>query len=556
MPTVPRFNRAVCVAALLALIGGGHACAGDNAATPAPAATLRAPVWYAGEKGALLLSAGTAGPLTLLITDDAGKTVWRGTVKAGKNSAAADVPVGAPGYYTLSIVQGARRQQTHFAVVPPRVTPVPRTRRLLLGVNTHWGQRDLPPGALDVLKKMGVDALRDEIGWGATEKKKGVYNFISRHDAYLRALQKAGLPLLWSHSYGNALYNEGRYPNTPGAARAYGRYAVEVLKRFGDNILAVEILNEPNKLDPVADYLPILQSVHGAVRTAGFKQEIISVGGAGPAGGGMSPGFAAKLFEAGGGAFCDSFSQHPYMTPFTPDLGYAKGRANLDFALGQAAGVVTKHALSGSWITELGWPTLEQGLSRTSGSTETPLGTKAMVSEPKQAAFTARTLLGASRYPHLKGVFVYDFQDDGPDPLRREHRFGLVRQDLTPKPAYVAFAVAAHFLKNKTFVRRVQAPDSLLSANLYRDSQGETWAAVWALETTRGALQADKSALPAERHSDVENKVVFGVRGAERISGYDWQGRPLVIKPQITATARPLYLRLGRGTTVIDLVTN
>ncbi len=560
---------AVCLTAIVLL--GGYAKAEEKAAprtaqAPPPVAApveppvkLMVPVWYAGGKGALR---GTgAGTLTLTVTDYAGKNVWIGEAKAGEGGAvAAEVPVGEPGYYTLNIGGGANALRTSFAVVPasspgaPAVkTPVtgPVKGRLLLGVNTHFGQRDLPEGGLEVLKKMGLDAVRDEIGWGANEKEKGVFSFLERHKTYTRRLKEAGIPLLWSHSYGNVLYNEGRYPDNPAAAQAYGRYAAQVLKHSGDNILAVEILNEPNKLDPVADYLPILRSAHRAIRGAGFRHEIISVGGAGPAGGGMSPGFAAKLFEAGGAKYCDSFSQHPYMTPFTPDLGYAKGRANLDFALNQAGNVVKKYDLSGSWITEQGWPALEQGLHRTDATEKTALGTRAMVSESKQAAFTARTLLGASRYPHLKGIFLYDFQDDGPDPLRREHRFGLVRQDLTPKPAYVAFAVAAHFLKEKTFVRRVAAPDSLLTANFYKDGKGELWAAVWALETTRSGLQADKA---PERHMDVENRVPFRVKGGSgAVSGYDWQGRPVKAEARMTATALPLYLRVGSGKDTVEI---
>lgn len=539
-------NRFAAIFSAALMMLGGSALAEDKAVPgpEGPPVTLRTPVWYTGERGALRGT--SAGALPLTVTDAAGARVWTGAARAGKEGTiTAEIPVGEPGYYALTIGGGADAVRTHFAVVPKAAVTPPAQGRLLLGVNTHFGQRGLPEGGLEVLAKMGVDAVRDEIGWGANEKEKGVYAFLERHTAYVRGLKAAGIPLLWSHSYGSSLYNEGRYPNNPAAAEAYGRYAVEVLKRFGDAIFAVEVLNEPNKLDPVADYLPILRSLHGAITGAGFKHEIISVGGAGPAGGGMSPGFANQLFAAGGATYCDSFSQHPYMTPFTPDLGYARGRANLDLALSQAGEVVKKYALSGSWITELGWPALEEGRERTSASEKTALGTRAMVSERKQAAFTARTLLGASRYPHLKGIFLYDFQDDGPDPLRREHRFGLVRQDLTPKPAYAAFAVAAHFLKDKTFVRRVAAPDSRLTANLYRDGKGDLWAAVWALEVTRNEVQADKA---PERYMEIDAPVPFRVTGGAGTPwGYDWQGRRIAVTSPMTAAPLPIYLRVGGG---------
>ncbi len=46
----------------------------------------------------------------------------------------------------------------------------------------------------------------------------------------------------------------------------------------------------------------------------------------------------------------------------------------------------------------------------------------------------------------LSGVDLtidYDWKDDGPDPANSEHRFGIVRQDLSPKPAYTAVSRAA-----------------------------------------------------------------------------------------------------------------
>ena len=104
---------------------------------------------------------------------------------------------------------------------------------------------------------------------------------------------------------------------------------VAVLKEFGDNIISVEVLNEPNKLPPVRDYAPILEATVKTVRAAGFTQPIVAVGGAGPGGGGMIPGYARAVFKTG--VRSDGFSQHPYMAPFPPDTGYApaNGPANL-----------------------------------------------------------------------------------------------------------------------------------------------------------------------------------------------------------------------------------
>ena len=47
---------------------------------------------------------------------------------------------------------------------------------------------------------------------------------------------------------------------------------------------------------------------------------------------------------------------------------------------------------------------------------------------------------------------------------------------------------------------------------------------------------------------DIENPVPFRIKGGSgTVSGYDWQGRPVAVKPQMRATSLPLYLRVGSG---------
>ncbi|MBW3637792.1 MAG: glycoside hydrolase family 5 protein, partial [Armatimonadetes bacterium] len=421
-------------------------------------------VWRAGQNGVLKLSgplAGYTGPL--VVRDFGGRTVWSGSVAAG----AATVALGVTnaGLYTLQ----AGDKTFSFSVVPapkPRAAQVPG--RMMIGLNTHFGPRDTPEEAFKILREVGIDSVRDEMGWGSMEKQKGVFNFIPRHVAYNAKLKQYGIPLHFSASYGNPLYPQvARYPSAE-AAEPYARYVTEVLKRFGDNIIAVEVLNEPNKMGPVKDYAPVLRATTRAVKAAGFKQPVIATGGAGT-GGGMVPDYARTVF--GTGALSEGFSIHPYMAPFPPDTGYSPpgGAANLDAALTRAGNVVRDFNLQGVWITELGWSGMENGLVPTIENWVTPNSARTMNPEPKQAAFTARTLLVASKYPHLKAIYLYDFQDDGPIPSRREHRFGLVRQDLQPKMGFQAFAVAKDFLSDKVFVKTFQQPNSILRGNLYRD---------------------------------------------------------------------------------------
>ena len=511
-----------------------------------PPAPFKNTVWRAGQNGQLKLTGplqGYAGPL--IATDFDGRVVWKGEATPGQT--AVTIAVSEVGMYFLQ----AGENKFSFGVVP---VPVAKSDeipgRTIWGVNTHFGQRDTPDEAYEMLQIVGMDAVRDELGWGPLEKEKGVYTFIDRHVDYTSRLKKHGIPLWFSASYGNSLYPQsGRHP-AAGAAVPFANYIVAELEKFGDNIIGVEILNEPNKVKPVVDYNPVLKETYQRVRAAGFKQPIIAVGGAGPAGGGMAPGFARAIYKNGAAAFSDGFSQHPYMTPFTPDTGYAGGQANLDVALTRAESVVKDYNLKGSWITELGWAGIPLGITPTAEQLEDRRSARTMVPDSKQAAFTARTILGASKYPTFRGLFIYDFQDDGPIDLRREHRFGLVRQDLQPKMSFQAFVIASNFLKDKKFENAYQKDDSLLSANFYRARDGDLWAAVWSIEVTRDDAAADKAgdiALPA-RAMTLEHKIPFRFVGATAQSATDWQGAPLSAKPMGVATSLPIYVNLGRVT--------
>ena len=228
--------------------------------------------------------------------------------------------------------------------------------------------------------------------------------------------------------------------------------------------------------------------------------------------------------------------------------------------LTRAGNIVRDFDLKGSWITEIGWSSIEAGQHPTAQDWATPNGARTMVPEAKQAAFTARTLLIASKYPHLKALYIYDYRDDGPIPLRREHRFGLVKQDLQPKMSLQAFAIAKDFLSDKTFVTSFRQSNSILSANLYRDKKGELWLAAWTMEITPGAVDkviaakaTDPGASLPPRHMDSEYHARFHLPGLKKISGFDWQGAPIKNAKSLVATSLPIYLKVGRDARMVSI---
>ena len=116
---------------------------------------------------------------------------------------------------------------------------------------------------------------------------------------------------------------------------------------------------------------------------------------------------------------CDSISIHPYRVepvegPFLADLAATTNR--------------TRGAKT--YLTELGWPT---GCDH---------GT---YPERTQAGWFVRNYLTAAGSGTAVAINGYDFVDDGFNVLERENNFGILRRDLTPKPAYRALATLCNF---------------------------------------------------------------------------------------------------------------
>jgi hypothetical protein len=200
------------------------------------------------------------------------------------------------------------------------------------------------------------------------------------------------------------------------------------------------------------------------------------------------------------------------------------------------------------------------------------------VSEEKQAAYVSRTLIDASEpsactrasgvasaiidrgcapttsavIPDLRSLFVYDFEDDGSDPNNREHNFGLVRQDLTPKMSYSAYAQAAGVLRGTEFASAFRfAPGSLAHALLFRDGVG-AWLVLWTAEFAPGGIA--KTAADLQYPKDARTQSTVVIDGAVD-ECREWDGHPCEISAdrRVQITNLPVYLRLIPGQASIDV---
>ncbi len=497
-------------------------------AASAQSVAFTAPSWTLGSSGTINGSGFPANGGVTLSAMHNGISVWSGSATANASGAfSTTVGVTALGFYILN-VNGL--PAINFSVVPVPVT-TPNKPISWMAVNTHFKQHSIPSAAFVNLKNLSIDGVRDELGWATVETTPGVYDF-SSYDSYVNGLYGQGLSLMFlASTYNNTVIHKDA--SVVGSNQtAYANFVVAALRHYSGKIFAVEVLNEPPKSvwDPAGNYLSLCQATWNAIKTASLSPYVVSCGGGG-IGEGIGGDFSYQFYNAGGAAYCTGFSQHPYTSPDGPDLGYhggSTGACNMALACSTSTSFTTSHGQTkGGWLTEYGW--------------EAPVGSKG-IREPQQAAFLVRGALCVSEYPAMHGLAAYDYQD-------YNDNWGMVHQDLSPKPAYQAYAVMANFLRGKTFVRHIQNDSSYLWGEVYKDTNGKYWVAAWSAEDTEADVKAGSMVDPAF----VENRVSFNITLGTGPSGYNWEGQAITPTASMAVGPNPIFINTNLTSDTITL---
>lgn len=207
-----------------------------------------------------------------------------------------------------------------------------------------------------------------------------------------------------------------------------------------------EIWNEPNiptfwspEPNP-ADYARLLIASYKVIKRVDPQATVLGCSLAGPNGPRWRKPyeFVEEVLKHGGGQAMDAISIHPYRQPRTPEeSGYLED-------LQEISDLTAKYGRRlPMWITEVGWPTDPAGSS-----------------ESRSAQLLVRShALALSR--DVRNIAWYDYRDDGLDPTYNEHHFGILYNDLTPKPAYFAYRTFATELAGLGFQRELPAGDGV-----------------------------------------------------------------------------------------------
>ena len=396
-----------------------------------------------------------------------------------------------------------------------------------VGVNIHFTrgrERDL-----DMVAAAGFKFIRMDFTWESIERKKGVYDW-SAYDELTKNLELRGLRAYYILDYSNPLYEEKvvakdpiyggekkgvASPQHPESIAAFARWAAAAAKHFQGRHVVWEIWNEPNisfwKPAPdVSQYTALALATAKAVRNADPQATIFA-----PGSSGLPWPFLESLFKSGALEFLDGVSVHPYRSPKQPpetavkDFQKLRELINRYLPPGRREPVAI---ISGEW----GYATDVKG-----------------VSLETQACFIVRQQLADL----MSGVPVsiwYDWKNDGNNPNDREHNFGTVSLDLTPKPAYVAIQTLTRELAGFAIRNRLPAGGTNDFVLVLTNAVGGTRLAAWTL----GEPHAVTLPLPAAAAGEITV-----VDGGGQGGGVEIKNDRLAL----SISGMPRYVTLGRA---------
>ena len=303
---------------------------------------------------------------------------------------------------------------------------------------------------LDLLVAAGANSVRIDMGWATLEHAEGQFAswYVAKADAFFAEARERGLHVVvtfwltpcWASSAppdvkqdcNGEWWNRGvdRYP--PADPTKYANGVRWVADRWGDDIDAIEVWNEPNwheafdSADPARDYAAILRAAYPAIKAVSPATRVL--------GGSIlmsDRGFLEDLYDNGARGYFDALSMRPYnfhrgpydvTDPYGPEYSYANGVPTMR-AVMEANGDAARKI----WFTEVGWSTCA-------------IGSNHWCVTPEQQAQYIRDAFRMirERWSYVGGAFVYNLRNKGTAP-GREEQMGIVHRDFTPKPAYWSF---------------------------------------------------------------------------------------------------------------------
>ncbi len=306
--------------------------------------------------------------------------------------------------------------------------------------------------------------------WAPMEQQRGQIEMPARYrelESAIDALHKAGGSPLVILDFGNDFYDHGSQPESADAIEAFQRYVRFVVMHFKDRVNQYEVWNEwntgfgtnpPQNHGDAAAYARLLARTYATIKSIDPRARVI---GGSVAGADLT--WCKEFFAAGGLRTLDAFSVHSYT------LFHLHSNPEVAIRILDSVKVEMDRAAPGAQIplliTEMGWPTNQGHLG---------------VPESTAADYMVRFLALARARPWIQGIWWYDLIDDGTNHAESEQQFGLLRADLSQKPAYAAAARLSRMLAESTSVHSYALARSGYA--VVGHAHDRDWLIAWKLE--------------------------------------------------------------------------
>jgi polysaccharide biosynthesis protein PslG len=331
-----------------------------------------------------------------------------------------------------------------------------------IGISVHLGSdRGMTTQQLGLIAEAGASSIRDDVSWDSVELDKGRLAVPSGIEDVVNQTLKAHLEPLLILDYGNKFYDAGAKPASPQALSAFARYAAFIVEHFKGRVHLYEMWNEwnlttGNTRDGTAEeYVRFIKVVYPAVKAVDPSAVLL----AGAIGGGARLDWLSTMLSAGAQGYFDGLSIHPYNFAKTPRTGDAWAQDML-----ATESVIHRYTAGRDlplYVTEMGWPT------------------NGGISQKAAGVYLAQMFLLARTMNFLRGIWWYDFRDDGWDKRNQENDFGLVDPDLNPKPAFTALKAVAPIVRDALQVEDLPTGNPSVRALRFRLKGGTQVFALW-----------------------------------------------------------------------------
>ncbi|HEY3332213.1 MAG TPA: beta-galactosidase [Capsulimonadaceae bacterium] len=351
----------------------------------------------------------------------------------------------------------AATSSTSMAVLAKPGVNWPSQPPFLIGVNSHLLHHSTADmhRLVELMRLAGFGVVRDGANWNGIEPEEGVWKW-ERMDDVVETLRRANIQLAYGLAFTAKWATTGNpntrdwhdWNNAPPVTAKFVEFAKTVVNHYKTSVHYWEIWNEPDLtswLGTSDQYAALLSAAVKAVHEADPKAQVMN--------GGISevnfrPGFTEE-FLTKASTKPDIFAYHTH-----------GALLNMPIARTKVAGYLGKSGISATpvWLNEA-------GISSFGG-----------VSVREQAITLAKKI-ATSESLGDRAYIWYDMIDDGTNPNDAEHHFGVVYNDLSPKPAFVVAHTVIDRLCGKSFASRL-AVDADQTAYCFRGA-GESVATLW-----------------------------------------------------------------------------